>query len=213
MNLPITSRLPTRLIHVAAFALFCMWVSPLVAQPITPPTAEPFCFRGRPLPHCDRFFLFEIGISRRFPDTPDSPGGGQLNTLALGLMKNKPDGMAFGALLELGGETRRLDELSLDRTAIEVRARKWMNDWVAFDAGAGPLVVSSYRSRYGATSHVGLMLGDMVTATAGVDFVHGSEKPVTLTAGGRLGSWSSASAVSVAGVLLAAFILVFMGID
>ena len=185
------------------------------AQSVPPRDSEQFCFRGRPLPECNRFLLLEVGASglvltnHRFPDSAVPADGGNIGTFAIGLMTNRRNRTALGAALELGG-----GEYPRRRFAIEGRGRKWLTNRAAFDVGAGPLMIHSSSTSqasddsyaFGATSHVGLVFGDLLTATAGLDFVHGPRNQATVTAGGRLGSWASASALALGTLALVTFI-------
>lgn len=201
---------PTLGVAVAFIALMSPTV--MAAQTKPPPDSGTFCFRGRPLPACNGFLLLEIGGSGRVLPSHQPAGnsavaedGGNIGMFAIGMMRNRPDRTAIGGALELGwGEWPR------KRYAIEFRRRKWLNNWVAFDAAAGPLMINTVNSEsafggsvnYGLTSHAGLVLGDFATVTTGLDFVRSNRNQVTLTAGGRLGSWGTLSAAALGVVFL-----------
>jgi hypothetical protein len=184
----------------------------MAAQTATPPDSNSFCFRGRPLPACRSFLLLEIGTGGRLlpshqpADNSLVPEeGGNFGAVTIGMMRNRPDRTAIGGALEVGG-----GEWPRKRYAIEYRRRKWLNNWVAIDAAAGPLMIDTHGSteplaggtNYGLTSHVGLVLGDLATVTTGLDLVHSQHHQVTLTGGARLGSWGTLSVAALAAVFL-----------
>jgi len=183
-------------------------------------TGAATCFRGKPLPACTDFFLLELDNTWGIVAHPQFSGnsavsedGRKIVNLGAGVMHNLSVRRAVGGAVSVGwGEWPRR------RYAAELRERRWLSSRRAIDLGAGPLLVSTYNSAndanspgrlgVGMTSHVGLVLGDLVTLTAGVDYVHSpsaaaaqsdplarSRNQVAFTAGGRLGSWASAVAL------------------
>lgn len=163
---------------------------------------QPLCFRGRPLPACESFLLFELGGIGQFAATGGIPVAGQSNakdpngfvSLDVGAMTNRPDRTAIGGSLELG-----IGQRHLRRIAVEVRRRQWLSDRIALELGTGPLEVNGRETfallepgaAYGATVHGGLVLMNLATLTMTVDVVQGRRTQLALSAGGRLGSYAT----------------------
>lgn len=190
------------------------WPTIGAAQSDTKPPAG-FCFRGHPLPTCDRFLLFEFGGSGRAFTTNRVAGSQQVDvaqdgngfaTLDIGFMRNRLDGTALGGTLQIGA-----GDASRRRLALEVRRRQWLTGRLALDVGAGPLEINTRKAfrpfaagaGYGLTSHAGLSLMDLITVTTNVDVVSGGRPQLTLMFGGRFGSFPAVGA-AVLGALLAA---------
>lgn len=172
-----------------------------------------FCLRGKPLPACESFLLFEVGGAERAFVTNPAPIIGEENAakerngyvfVAVGGMKNRSDSTAIGGTLEVGagdGSRRRL--------ALEIRRRTWLSNSVAFDLGAGPLEINTDRryrpfatgAGYGATSHAALVVSDLVALTGGIDVIHAQRTELAISVGARLGSYPAAGVALVAGAL------------
>jgi len=119
-------------------------------------------------------------------------------------MVNRSDRTAIGATAQIGGGPG-----DLRRVALEFRHRRWLTDRIALDLGAGPLEINDRKSfvpfqrgaAYGAAAHAGLVLMDLTTLTTSVDLVHGGSTQLTLSAGGRLGSYATIGSALVVGGL------------
>jgi hypothetical protein len=143
------------------------------------PTSQPpkgLLFRGRPLPVCKSFFIYEAGVLGRI-NTPtgfrNDPGSGRVaGTLDVGLMWNRSRTHALGGLLHLGidGGGSRVSAL--------FRYRRWLADSKAgsissplrVDIDAGLVVMTINESIYSQrglnfSSGIGLNIEDLVALT------------------------------------------------
>jgi hypothetical protein len=171
-----------------------------------------FCFRGRALPKCGAFALFELtGTARlvgtshidrtsltpnfQFPveDLPSYLSWG------LGAMVNRDSAHAIGGTLELG-----VSEPGW-RFAIKARRRTWDRQGGSLDFTAGGLVAqeraaNGARQRsYGITAGSAAGLGDVLALTLDADVVRtSSERPRAAVHGGiRLGSYAAIGATTL----------------
>lgn len=193
--------------HLTRAITVCLFALAAVAQ--AQAKKEPsFCFRGRPLPTCGAFLILEPGASGQVvraggipiasPSNSKDPNG--FVTIDLGAMVNRPDRSAIGATAELG-----VGQRSSRRLALELRRRQWLSDRIAFDLGAGPVEINGRESfvplqpgaGYGATAHAGLVLMDLATVTTSVDLVQGRRTQLSLSLGGRLGSYAGVATTLV----------------
>jgi hypothetical protein len=129
--------------------------SPADAQPASTessraqPTVRRFCFRGRPAPVCDWFFLVEGGFYKPMYNTirpvPAAterydvrgliPGAfGNHGTWEIGAMANVDKRSAFGAtaLWGAGG-------VGSFRTGVRARYRLWLKDTLSLEVASGPI--------------------------------------------------------------------------
>lgn len=191
----------TRAITACLFALAASAQAQVTTEP-------PFCFRGRPLPTCGSFLVLEPGASGQVvraggipvasPSNNNDPNG--FVTIDLGAMVNRPDRTAIGGTVELG-----IGQRSTRRLALELRRRKWLSDRIAFDLAAGPVEINAKESSvplqpgaaYGATAHAGLVLMDLATVTSSIDAVQGRRMQLSLSLGGRLGSYAGVATTLV----------------
>jgi hypothetical protein len=203
--------------RIVGAALLAACPAIVAAQaPLPAPVTSPFCFRGRPLPICDSFLLFEFGGNGRLFTTHQVPGGQQVDVaeagngfaaLDIGAMVNRPNGTAVGGSIQIGSE-----DASRRRLALEARHRTWLTRTLAVDVGAGPLEINTRKSfaplsrgGYGITTHAGLVVMDLATVTTSVDLVRGQRTQFTLNAGGRLGSYPAAALIFLVSLLAAGY--------
>jgi len=114
------------------------------------PRTDPFCWRGRPLPRCRDFVLFEMGYHARVVSTgttlqtgtptgveefeTESFGTYQL-TWAVGAMRNRDSVRAIGGALVIGFADRGYV------VSPQLRFRNWFGRTTSAEVGAGPVVV------------------------------------------------------------------------
>ena len=145
------------------------------AQPVIRPP-KGLLFRGRPLPVCKSFFIYEAGVLGRL-NTPagfrNDPGLGKVaGILDVGLMWNRSQSHALGGLLHLGidGGGSRVSAL--------VRYRRWLTESnagaasspfrVDIDAGLVVMTISEgiYQQRgLNFSSGIGLNIEDFLALT------------------------------------------------
>ncbi len=118
------------------------------------------CFRGKPLPQCKTFWITEFGYSHRLDRQSNADF---YFTWEPGLMRNVGRQTALGATLFLGADEDG------HRFGLKPRYRRWLNNSVSFDLGAGVLLGGEnnfFNHRFpGLTSHVGLSFGDWLALT------------------------------------------------
>jgi hypothetical protein len=157
------------------------------------------CWRGRPLPQCDSFWISEVGVDF-VVTTPRERA-------SLGTQTKKVDNFGTGAVLTVGpmfntgplrawGGTLSLSTVSNGAGgALEVRRRWWTPEGSSFDLTFGPLATPIGRAgrnsavEYGLTSAGYLVGGDVVNLRGRVDLVLTGRHPILGTSiGAGLGS-------------------------
>lgn len=129
-----------------AIALAC---APAAAQ--EPPRPDPLCWRGRPLPRCRAFLLFEVGyhagaLGTRTTAPVSPPAGGAVAgsrrdvetqvAWAAGAMRNRDGGRtALGGTVLLGEASGEGGTL----LAAQARVRRWLGPAASAEVAAGPL--------------------------------------------------------------------------
>ena len=142
------------------------------------------CFRGRPSPPCNNFWLTEAGVAARLAGNQPY-GSSPLFTWELGWMHNHGTRSALGiaAFGQAGGD--------LPAAGIRPRLRLWMNPTVSLDVAPGIALVGGAP---GFSGHVGLNLGDYAAATVHVvalrprTYDTNRSTRTAVFVGGRLGS-------------------------
>lgn len=117
------------------------------ARDTTTRPADAFCWRGRPLPHCAAFALFELGVHEplastdvRRRDDGTSPGGSTLPTFerhvswSLGVMRNVDARTALGGAVTLAAAGNG------GFAAASARARRWTGARTSAELAAGPAI-------------------------------------------------------------------------
>jgi hypothetical protein len=160
------------------------------------------CFRGRPEPRCQSFWVTEFSITPRLNANPSGQGGPNYYfTWDLGLMRNTSARTALGGAVFLGGE----DDGS--RLGLTFRYRRWITSTTAFDLSPGVLVAGGDNQRAprfpGFTGTAGIMHRDLVGLAARFEVVPDSAGRVeTAWYGGvRFGSYPGI-VTSIVGPLL-----------
>lgn len=182
------------------------------------------CFRGRPLPRCKKFVLFELGwfgevagTRQKFRNsfqnaefsTPDLPS---YIALELGRMVNTDSTHAWGGTAHFGFSH---DEF---RVGLKARRRTWLTPKTTLDLTAGPLItrvppaeVSSRHDRaVGITGGASFGVSDLIAASLSADVVQGGGRTRgALHTGVKLGGYpavvGSGLIVVLVGLLIAAF--------
>jgi len=131
---------------------------------------RPFCFRGRPKPRCDSFWVTEFSVTPRMNGNPSGGGGpNYYYTWDVGAMKNAGARTALGGAAFLGGEDDGV------RFGLTVRYRRWITSTTAFDLSPGVLVTGGDNKRAprfpAFTGMAGLMYRDLVGVTMRVELV------------------------------------------
>ena len=190
-------------------------VLPSAASCQTVPDQKAFCFRGHPFAECRHFSLLELTIDDRVATTHAAhdfrsgppENGSATATLGVGWMTNHPDNTATGGAIEIGGTDLNT------RFALEARRRHWVNRWLASDYSLGVVALRTnedhpqFFDHYGVglAGRAGWSLGDLLTFTAGVDLIQSRHTQLSLTAGGRFGSWATVGLVSAMTLLVAGY--------
>jgi len=123
------------------------------------PANAQHCFRGKPLPECKTFWITEFGYNHRLDQYNVSHS---YFTWETGLMRNVDRQTAIGATLFFGADPYG------HRYGLKPRYRRWLNNSVSLDFGAGVLLGGEHDfiNRFpGLTSHVGLSFGDWLALT------------------------------------------------
>lgn len=154
-----------------------------------------WCFRGRPKPTCDNFWLTELGFAKSVAKSVTSESA-SLYTWELGWMVNRGTRHALGV-----GVFFQVDDFPdppdppyyiRDNTGFGLRPRLrwWISRAISVDLAPGVIL---YGSGHGAgfSGHVGLNLGDYAAVTAHIvsrprAYVFPSTQ--TVFVGGRVGS-------------------------
>ena len=123
--------------------LFSLALRPAVAAQTAPPPPRHECFRGRPQPACDQFWITEFSLLTRINRLPD---GEYLSVpyfmrWELGSMENHGPRSAAGVTL-----VAELDDLG-SRLGVKPRYRRWLGPRAALDLSAGVLFKGSGRFR------------------------------------------------------------------
>ena len=118
------------------------------------------CFRGRPSPPCNNFWLTEAGVAARLAGNQPYQSA-PLFTWELGWMHNHGTRRALGiaAFGQAGGD--------MAAAGIRPRLRLWMNSTMSLDIAPGIALIGSGGAP-GFSGHVGLNLGDYAAATVHV---------------------------------------------
>ena len=173
-----------------------------------------WCFRGRPKPRCDVFWLTEFGAALPISSNPNGVSRGALFTWELGGMVNHGTRHAFGVAAFsqaiLGGS----DEPGAGAAfGIRPRLRFWMSHTTSIDIAPGVVVAGA--GAPGFSGHAGLSFADYAGLTLHVvalrpdQFDVDRSMRVAVFAGGRLAS-APGTIVGVGGpaAVAAAFLIV-----
>jgi len=152
-----------------------------------------WCFRGRPKPRCDVFWLTEFGAALPLSSNPNGVSRGALFTWELGGMVNRGTRHAFGVAAFsqaiLGGSD---EPGSGAAVGIRPRLRFWMSHTTSIDIAPGVVVAGA--GAPGFSGHAGLSLADYAGLTLHVvalrpdQFDVDRRVRVAVFAGGRLAS-------------------------
>ena len=177
------------------------------------------CFRGRPLPTCQRFWVTETGFGQRVNRfSPFGESHDQLASVEVGRMWNRGRAVGVGGTVFVGVGDQITGNTGV-LLALKPRFRRWLGRSLSWDVSAGPGMVvlgDAGRGRLVLTGHTGLMLGDLVGVTAQVLVgpTPGYPKPgptkAGLYLGGKLGSYPgvvSGILAPLAGLVLALTVL------
>jgi hypothetical protein len=201
--------------------VLCALVSPLL--PAQEPSVAPstggtestthWCFRGRPKPQCDVFWLTEFGVAAPISSNPNGASQGALFTWELGGMVNHGTRHAFGVAAFsqaiLWGSGQAGDGAAV---GIRPRLRFWTSNTTSIDIAPGLVIAGS--GAPGFSGHAGLSFADYAGLTMHVvalrpdQFDVDRSTRVAVFAGGRLGS-APGTIVGVGGpVVLVAAVLI-----
>src|SRR5882762_3174050 len=206
---------------VAAIVLCALVDSPVL--PAQNPSVAPttggtestthWCFRGRPKPRCDVFWVTEFGVAAPISSNPNGASRGALFTWELGGMVNRGTRHAFGVAAFsqaiLGGTDQTGQGAAV---GIRPRLRFWMSQTTSIDIAPGIVVAGS--GAPGFSGHAGLSFADYaglsmhVVALRPDQFDVDRSMRVAVFAGGRLAS-APGTIVGVGGpvAVLAAFLI------
>ena len=173
-----------------------------------------WCFRGRPKPQCDLFWLTEFGVAAPISSNPNGASRGALFTWELGGMVNRGTRHALGVAAFSQAILWGSDQVG-EGAAVGVRPRLrlWTSNTTSIDIAPGIVVAGS--GAPGFSGHAGLNFADYAGLTMHVvalrpdqfDVDRGTR--VAVFAGGRLASVPG-TIVGVGGPLAvgAAFLMV-----
>jgi hypothetical protein len=152
-----------------------------------------WCFRGRPKPRCDVFWLTEFGVAAPISSNPNGASRGSLFTWELGGMVNRGTRHALGVAAfsqaVLWGSGQVGDGAAV---GIRPRVRFWTSNTTSIDIAPGIVVAGS--GAPGFSGHAGLNLADYAGLTMHVvalrpdQFDVDQSTRVAVFAGGRLAS-------------------------
>ena len=172
---------------------------------------DSFCWRGRPLPHCEDFALFELGYhtrvaSTQLSETIDSFNGPSYLSRrpdvrsqflwTVGMMRNRDARTAIGGGFVLGANEQG------GVFGLQGRWRRWLGGTMSLDAGLGGARVSTQEpvsrspetfvsdpARFGVLLDGHFNAGDRIAAGVRLVAVPGAGRTrIGLLAGGRLGT-------------------------
>lgn len=239
---PSRAPLPTaRLLAALVTLLASVAARPCPAQPGTAPAAgadsartDPLCWRGRPLPRCRTFLLFELGyhapvVRTGFREVLREGGGG-----IGGVERREPDFSwqfvwAAGAMRNLDARTAVGGTVLVGATGYgdilgaQARYRRWTGRRTSAELGAGPIVTRVPQS-FAVTSPPPSDRRSLGVAVDGrlnfADRVAGGVRLVAVPGGGRLrgavlaggntGSGVAVAGTVVTGALIGALIVLFL---
>ena len=186
---------------VQAIALCALVYCPvLLAQNprVAPTTAgtestTQWCFRGRPKPRCDVFWLTEFGAALPISSNPNGVSRGSLFTWELGGMVNRGTRHAFGVAAFSQAILWGTDQTGQGAAVgIRPRLRFWTSQTTSIDIAPGIVVAGS--GAPGFSGHAGLNFADYAGLTMHVvalrpeQFDVDRSTRVAVFAGGRLAS-------------------------
>ena len=157
-------RLVRSLIHNSAVFSILAFPSLLAQSPSGQPavaTADKkihWCWRGRPKPTCDVFWLTEFSAALPVPYE-----GGSLYTGEVGSMMNRGKRLAFG----VAGFFQGIGGAGEGGIGIRPRLRWWMSPDISVDVAPG-IVWHGSGTRPGFSGHAALNVGDVFALTAHV---------------------------------------------
>jgi hypothetical protein len=131
------------------------------------------CFRGKPAPQCDSFWITEAGYTHNLIATSNMDNQTQVHYLSgeLGWMVNGSGGWAYGGTAWFGF----LADFNIEpRFGVKARVRRWLSQDLSLDISPGLLVTGQSGSDgvvLGFTGHVGLSVADKVIFLTQVEFV------------------------------------------
>ncbi|HEV8264705.1 MAG TPA: hypothetical protein VGQ06_07125 [Gemmatimonadales bacterium] len=182
--------------RLSCAAALLAWAGTAAAQ--TPPphasdSTGPTCWRGRPLAHCESFWITDFTYGTRL-NAVEEPGGGKVKgdylTWEFGGMVNQGPRHAFGAaMIKSFGHERSY-------FGVRPRYRRWLNSETSLDVSVGILVSGDhdrFRPRFPSfTTHVALSHGDLAGVIVGAEVIRGRPGGADLTwqAGVRFGSYA-----------------------
>ena len=186
------------------------------AAPTTggPESTAHWCFRGRPRPQCDVFWLTEFGVAAPISSNPDQTSQGALFTWEFGGMVNRGTRhaigvAAFGQAILWGNDQTGQGA----GVGIRPRLRVWMGHTTSVDIAPGIVVQGS--GAPGFSGHAALNFADYAGVTMHVvalrpDQYNADQRTrVTVFTGGRLGSVpGTIMGVGGPAVVLVAFLIV-----
>ncbi len=185
--------------------------------------APELCFRGRPLPRCRAFVLYELSYAARIAGSEQlirEPYSGyqfpardlhSYIALEIGGMVNRDSLHARGATLHVGLADGGL------RLGLKGRQRRWYRGGGTLDLSAGVLGAHAQAAEsgagrvraYGVTAEVGLGHRDLAAVSLGGDLVRGGGRTrAAVHAGARLGSYPAVVGTGLLAALVAAAIAV-----
>ena len=210
--MPVPPRAPAALAAAAAlFVSAAAAQAPARDEARTAPRTDPFCWRGRPLPHCEDFALFELGFHTRLASTRLTDTSAYFNgptyvsvrpdvrsqfLWTVGMMRNRDARTAIGGGVVLGANEQG------GVFGLQGRWRRWLGGTMSLDVGLGGARVSTPEpvgrpsetfvgdpARFGVLLDGHLNAGDRIAAGARLVAVPGGGRTrVGLLAGGRLGT-------------------------
>lgn len=174
-------------VGVLLAGISCLILPPALSGQ-TPTEPSHWCFRGRPSPACNVFWLTEAGVAAHVAGNQAAYESAPLFTWELGWMVNRGSSRAFGiAAFGQAGD-------GMVAAGIRPRVRFWMNPTMSLDVAPGVAVYASDGGGPGFSGHVGLNFGDYGAATVHVvalrprTYDTNRSMRTAVFAGGRLGS-------------------------
>lgn len=208
-------RLCRSMIHIGAACAIVPSTALLGQSPSTSPSVAAahkthWCFRGRPKPTCDNFWLTEWGFAKSVTGESAS-----LYTWELGWMVNRGTTHALGVGVFLQGffwvvvgdqyfpYPRYTTTRGEGGSGIRPRLRLWMSPAISVDLAPGIILFGSGAGA-GFSGHVGLNLGDYAALTA-----HIVSRPHAYAPSAQNGVLVGARVGSALGAIVGGALLVF----
>jgi hypothetical protein len=218
-----------RLLRVLCGAGVVLLSSEIAGAQDVPARRTTTCWRGRPAPRCDAYWITELGYYRKLASTSQlvdygfgppqrQPHLEDHASIQLGRMTNRGATSAFGGTLQLGVGSAG------PRAGIHARYRQWLGESAGLELSLGPQVGKFYQPFRedriddpvggGFSGDVSLDLGNLIAVTARGDVLYADGRTAGAAYGGvRAGAQGSVVAGVATAIAFALLIAAISGAD